>query len=81
MGEEEEEEEDGEGGGERGREEPLSHLPNLEASQDTELVVTTRAAWEEGEEEEERGASQDPESPRLTPRKANWSSQGNFRTS
>ena len=77
MGEEEEEEEDGDG--ERGREEPLSHLPNLEASQDTELV-DTGAAWEPGEEEEEREVSQDPESPRLTPRK-NWSSQGNFRTS
>lgn len=79
MGEEEEEE-DGERDGERGGEEPLSHLPNLEASQDTELVAPG-AAWEAGEEEEDREVSQDPESPPLTPRKANWSSQGNFRKS
>ena len=72
LGEEGEEEEEGEGGREA---EELAHIPGLGASQDTELVVTG-AGWEGEEEEEEREASQDPESPHLTPRRANWSSQG-----
>ncbi|CAI8008999.1 Partitioning defective 3 homolog [Geodia barretti] len=71
LGEEGEEEEEGEGGREA---EELAHIPGLGASQDTELVVTG-AGWEGEEEEEEREASQDPESPHLTPRRANWSSQ------
>ena len=54
----------GEGEGEEGEGE---HLPNPQASQDTELVVTG-AGWEEGER-----SSQEPESPHLTSRKATWS--------
>ena len=56
---------------------PMAHLPNPEASQDTELVVTG-AVWEGGGRGRGEG-SQDPESPH-TPRKTNWS-QGQFRTS
>ena len=62
--------------GERGEREDdghLSHLPNPDASQDTELVATG-PVWEPGEEGGVRGeGSQEPESPHLTPRKTAWS--------
>lgn len=55
-----------------GRDSSLGHLPNIDASQDTELVITG-GEWESRGEGRGVPSQGEPESPHLTSRKATWS--------